>query len=101
MAHVVVDVAEIHSEAHLAGLVADGGHAIERIVPRVRVAAVAPHVGRPVVEVVRTFGMRLGIEVVEDGHLDATSDEVVDDMGTDESGAAGDKNAHWTSVVSH
>ena len=42
--------------------------------------------------------MGLGIEVVENRHVDPTGEEVVDDMGTDESGSAGDKNAHGATV---
>ena len=73
-------------------LVADGGDALDRARRDRLVAQVGLDELRPRVDVVRPLAVRGGQQGVDDPDLLAALEQRVDDVGADESGAAGDQD---------
>ena len=96
-----VDVAEVPAEPDACGLVADGVRTVDDRSYPFEVVDVDPAVLGVFAEVVRCGGVGAGGQRVDHHDIVIVAHERVDDVGADESGAAGDDDAHqWTSTCS-
>ena len=90
--HVVGDVAEVDTQAHLARLMTHRIHTHQRPSPRVGIASIGPHVVHVRAEVGGTYGVRRRIEIVEHRDRDAALHQFVHDMRADEPCTPGDQD---------
>ncbi len=96
--YIVFDLVHRLAHADRGGLVEHGVHAVQGRAYGIPVAHV-PHTefgggvkgGRPR----RALPVDLGVQVVEHPHAVAVFDQAVDEMGSDESGAARHQDSHW------
>jgi len=97
--HVLADVGEVDTEADLRGLVRHGVYAAEQVAPRRRVAHVPPCVLGSARQAGRLPVVGGRVEVVDDDDFVAARHQRVDDVGTDEAGAAGHQHPHVNSPL--
>ena len=92
--HIVIDVAEVAAEPDHRRMMAQRVDAIDRVAGEGRIGEIAPAVLGVCRKIFGLAVMGTWVQAVGDAHLVAAMDEKIDDMGSDESGTAGDEHAH-------